>query len=169
MSDDLSRARAQNARNHFELFGLPVRYTLDRQVLSARYLELTRLTHPDFAGGDAETQVAAMELSARVNEANAVLEDDLRRAEHLLELRGGAPAAQLSPEMLERVFEMREALSMAQTGGDEAEAENIRRQAEDWMGQIVEEVGARLDAGEGGREVEQLVAAARYVKKIAGA
>ena len=49
MSDDL-----QNAKNHFELFGLPVRYQLDRQLLSVRYLELTRATHPDFAGADAE-------------------------------------------------------------------------------------------------------------------
>ena len=116
MSDNPDHAtlngRAVDARNHFELFGLPVQYQLDRLLLSTRYLELTRATHPDFAGSDPEAQLQAMELSARVNEAHAVLDDDLRRAEYLLELRGGRVGDQAPADVLERIFEMRESLAM---------------------------------------------------------
>src|SRR5690242_19889914 len=111
------------ARDHFALFSLPVRFTLDRPELERRYLELARLTHPDFAGSDAEAQVQALELSARVNEAYGVLSDDLKRAEYLVTLGGcDVEETKLAPEMLEKVFELREALSLAQSVEDEAGA-----------------------------------------------
>ncbi len=165
MSDDLHQAIRAN--NHFELFGLPVQYRLDRQVLSARYLDLTRATHPDFAGTDAEAQLQAMELSARVNEAHAVLNDDLRRAEYLLHLQGGSIGDKVSPDLLERIFEMREALSVALSSGDKTRAASIRAEAADWLVQVVSEAGMCLDSGNPGQKAQQLLSAARYVRKIA--
>jgi len=164
MSDDLQHAT--RAKNHFELFGLPVRYQLDRQVLSARYLELTRATHPDFAGTDAEAQLQAMELSAGVNEAHAVLDDDLRRAEYVLQLLGGSAGDKISPDLLEQIFEMREMLSLALSSGNRTRAAAIRAQAADWLGQVVGEAGMSLDSGDTGQETQQLLAAARYIRKI---
>lgn len=164
MSDDLQRAI--RAKNHFELLGLPVRYQLDRQVLSARYLDLTRATHPDFAGADAEAQLQAMELSARVNEAHAVLDDDLRRAEYLLQLRGGSAEGKASPDLLERIFDMREALSLALSSEDSARAAAIRAEAANWLTQVVGEAGMYLDRGDCGQKTQQLLAAARYIRKI---
>ena len=160
-----ARARATRATNHFELFGLPVRYQLDRELLSTRYVELTRATHPDFAGTDAEAQVQAMELSARINEAHAVLDDDLRRAEYLLQLRGGTIGEKASPDLLERIFEMREALSGALSSGDKSQAAAIRAQAANWLQQVVSEAGTHLDRGDN-QKAQELLSAGRYIRKI---
>jgi molecular chaperone HscB len=165
MSDLLHKAARARANNHFELFGLPVRYQLDRQLLSARYLELTRATHPDFAGTDADAQLQAMELSAHINEAHAVLDDDLRRAEYLLHLRGGSVGDRVSPELLERIFEMREALSVAMTSGDKSQAAAVRAQAANWLDQVVTEAGTHLDSNDNQR-AQELLSAARYIRKI---
>lgn len=75
--------------NHFELFGLPVAFELDRGKLDARYRELQRQVHPDrFASaGDQERRIS-MQQAARLNEAYQVLKDPLRRGRYLLELRG---------------------------------------------------------------------------------
>jgi molecular chaperone HscB len=82
MSTDLSS-------NHFELFGLPQTFELERSRLDARYRELQRQVHPDrFASaGDQERRVS-MQQAARLNEAYQVLKDPLRRGRYLLELRG---------------------------------------------------------------------------------
>lgn len=169
MNDDLDHATlsrlAASARNHFELFGLPVQYQLDRQLLSTRYLELTRATHPDFAASDPEAQLQAMELSARVNEAHAVLDDNLRRAEYLLELRGGRPGDKAPPDVLERIFEMREALSHALSTDGEAEAAATRDQAANWLHQVVTEAGSCLDS-QNNQRAQELLSAARYIRKI---
>lgn len=170
MSDNPDHAtlngRAVDARNHFELFGLPVQYQLDRLLLSTRYLELTRATHPDFAGSDPEAQLQAMELSARVNEAHAVLDDDLRRAEYLLELRGGRVGDQAPADVLERIFEMRESLSHALSTDDEAQAADIRAQAAKWLQQVVTDAGTCLDSEENIQRAQDLLSAARYIRKI---
>lgn len=75
--------------NHFELFGLPQAFELDRGKLDARYRELQRQVHPDrFASaGDQERRIS-MQQAARLNEAYQVLKDPLRRGRYLLELRG---------------------------------------------------------------------------------
>ena len=76
------RSRLSGARTHFELFTLPARFTLDRQLLESRYLQLTRETHPDLAGTDPAAQLAAMQLSAQVNEAYATLRRHQARPIH---------------------------------------------------------------------------------------
>lgn len=75
--------------NHFELFGLPRSYILNRELLDARYRELQRKVHPDrFASaGDQERRISVQQ-AARLNEAYQVLKDPLRRGRYLLELRG---------------------------------------------------------------------------------
>lgn len=169
MSDNPDHAtlsrRAADARNHFELFGLPVQYQLDRQLLSTRYLELTRATHPDFAGSDPEAQLQAMELSARVNEAHTVLDDDLRRAEYLLELRGRRVGDKVPPDVLESIFEMREALSLALSTDDDAQVKDIRSQAAKWLQQVVTDAGTCLDS-QNDQRAQDLLSAARYIRKI---
>ncbi len=82
MSSDLSR-------NHFELFGLPLNYQLDRARLDERYRELQRKVHPDryASAGDQERRISVQQ-AAQLNEGYQVLKDPLRRGRYLLELRG---------------------------------------------------------------------------------
>jgi molecular chaperone HscB len=75
--------------NHFELFGLPLSFELDRGRLDARYRELQRQVHPDrFASASDQQRRISMQQAARLNEAYQVLKDPLRRGRYLLELRG---------------------------------------------------------------------------------
>lgn len=155
--------RLASARNHFELFSLPVRFTLDRQSLDARYLELAQQTHPDRHGDDPERLILAIDLSARVNAGYAILQDDLRRAEHVAEVRGGdLSAARPDQAVIERVFEYRDALSSQPGRADEP-----REGLQAWYEQLMQEIGRRLDddaSAETGRTC-QLIAEARYVRR----
>lgn len=126
------------ARDPFELFGLPRRFAIDGAALRRRMLELSRQTHPDFAGADEQAQRRAMDLSARVNEAHRILEDDEQRANCLLRLLGGPDGEQdksLPDGFLVDMMELREQLAEAQEGGDhtllarfESDARARRRQ-----------------------------------------
>lgn len=74
---------------HFELFGLPQSFGIDRQQLDARFRELQRTAHPDrFASAsDLERRWSAQQAT-RINEGYQVLKDPLRRGRYLLELAG---------------------------------------------------------------------------------
>ena len=159
------RSRLSNARTHFELFTLPARFTLDRQLLESRYLQLTRETHPDLAGIDPAAQLAAMQLSAQVNEAYATLRDDIKRAQYILRIRGDA-RSDPNPLNLERVFELRQAMNEAIEQSDEETARQLRQQASNWLAETMTKIAAKLDCGEGEASAAELISTARYVQKI---
>ncbi|WP_295801615.1 Fe-S protein assembly co-chaperone HscB [uncultured Microbulbifer sp.] len=82
-------------QNHFEIFGLPVSYEVDRQALAARYRELQQEFHPDrFAAKSDREQRLSMQYAAQINEANNTLKDPVARAAYLLQLAG----VEISPE-----------------------------------------------------------------------
>jgi len=72
------------ARNHFEVFELPVRYALDRAQLEERYRERSRHWHPDrFSRAPAAERAAVLARATDLNEAYRVLRSDARRAQYL--------------------------------------------------------------------------------------
>jgi molecular chaperone HscB len=102
-------------QNHFEIFSLPQRYTLDRGVLDERYRELQRSVHPDrFASAGQQERRISMQQAAQINEAYQVLKDPLRRGRYLLELRGKViddpQQTHQDPAFLMQQIELREAL-----------------------------------------------------------
>ena len=114
---------AELSSNHFELFGLPQSFDLDRGRLDARYRELQRKVHPDrFASaGDLERRISVQQ-AARLNEAYQVLKDPLRRGRYLLELRGLVLDDQLQSlrdtGFLMEQMELREELEVVAEAGD---------------------------------------------------
>lgn len=75
--------------NYFELYGLPESFEIDLASLSATYQQLQRLTHPDkFAGQSEQQQRIALQKNAQVSDGFQALKSPVRRAEHLLSLRG---------------------------------------------------------------------------------
>jgi len=78
------------SRNHFALFGLPLRYRVDNDLLAQRYRALQRALHPDCyaAAGDRERRLS-LQASTHVNEAFQTLRDPLARARYLLSLHTG--------------------------------------------------------------------------------
>ena len=106
--------------NHFQLFGLPVQFALDTPALDMAYRELQARVHPDkFAQDTAADRRAAMQWAVRANEAYTALKDPLKRATHLLELRGVEIGAEtntaMEPAFLMAQMEWRESVEDARS------------------------------------------------------
>ena len=66
---------AQFSRNHFELLGLPVAYSIDPLSLERGYRDLQSRVHPDkFAAASEPERRVAMQWAAQANEAYRVTE-----------------------------------------------------------------------------------------------
>ena len=75
--------------NYFQSFDLHPQFDIELGALEQRYEQLMRLCHPDrFAGSPAFEQQVAAKRSADINEAFDVLKHAVKRAGHLLELKG---------------------------------------------------------------------------------
>jgi len=75
--------------NYFELFKFPPTFDIDTAVLADRYRELQRAVHPDKFANDTEQQrLLSVQRTAQVNDGYQTLKDPIRRAEHMLSLRG---------------------------------------------------------------------------------
>ena len=76
-------------QNYFQLFDLPLQFAVDLAQLGARYRQLQGELHPDrYASAPDYEQRVAVQYSALVNEAYAVLRKPLPRALYLLQLAG---------------------------------------------------------------------------------
>jgi molecular chaperone HscB len=106
--------------NHFELFGLPARYSIDRSALDEAYGAVQTCVHPDhFAVADANQKQMAMQWATRANEAYRVLKDPLQRAIYCLHLQGidvqTENSTSMSPAFLMQQLAWREQLEDATT------------------------------------------------------
>jgi molecular chaperone HscB len=105
-------------QNHFDLFGLPPKYSVEEEALERSYRDIQSKVHPDrFAhAGDAERR-ASLQWTTRVNEAFQILKNPVKRAKHLLELHGVDVAFEtntaMPPEVLMQQMELRETLEEA--------------------------------------------------------
>lgn len=110
-------------RNHYDLFGLAPRFRLDAHALEAAWRRLQSDVHPDrHAGGTDVERRAALQASARVNEAYRTLREPVSRAEYLLALHGVEAAREtdtaLPIDFLERQLERREEAAEAAAARD---------------------------------------------------
>ena len=108
-------------RTHFELFGLPQAYALDRDRLDAAYRELQNAVHPDrFAAQPEAEQRVAMQWATQVNEAYQTLKHPVNRGVYLLSLQGidalHAANTRMAPAFLMQQMEWREAIDEARAG-----------------------------------------------------
>ncbi len=105
----------------FELFGVEPGFDIDLDQLHRKYLQLSRLIHPDLAGQADETdRRRSLMLSARFNQAYEVLRDPVSRADYLLRLAGGANCCEdksVPQDLLGRVLTLREQIEDARAEG----------------------------------------------------
>ena len=122
-------ATVPSGASPFEVFGVPAEYDLDVGALRKRLLKLTRFTHPDFHGTRGEAAVQLAEANtAHINEAFAVLSDNLTRADWLVRSLGGPTEQderQMPQAFLMEVLEWNEILEEARSG-DLQESERNR-------------------------------------------
>jgi molecular chaperone HscB len=153
-------------QSHFELFGLPAAFGLDREALEKAYLEIQSRVHPDrFAhAGDAERR-ASMQWTTRVNEAYRTLKNPVQRAKHILELHGVdvefETNTQMPTDFLLQQLELREELEAAQQKKDPARLDalrsSLRGQKQVLEGQIGDAIDARRDYEGAAGQVRKLM------------
>ncbi|MGB5446938.1 MAG: co-chaperone HscB [Psychromonas sp.] len=75
--------------NYFELFSLPMTFSIDQKLLSVTYRELQKQFHPDkFVMQSDSQRLAAMQKSTEINDAYQTLKNSCLRAQYLLLLAG---------------------------------------------------------------------------------
>ena len=159
-------------RNHFELFGLPVRYAIDPAALERAYRELQRTVHPDrhASAGDAERRLA-LQAAARVNEAYQALGDPVERARYLLTLRGidafDETDTSLDPAFLERQLERREQASEASEAGDTLALETLLAEVRGEARATEAAVAEALESPSGLARARARVRELRFLGKVA--
>jgi molecular chaperone HscB len=132
---------AELSSTHFELFGLPQTFALDRDLLDSRFRELQKTVHPDrFASASDQERRISMQQATRINEGYQTLKDPLRRGRYLLELCGYVFSDEhhtiSDPEFLMEQMELREAL-----GGLQGSPDPLGR-----LGVVMDRIAADLDA-----------------------
>jgi molecular chaperone HscB len=162
-------------KNHFELFHLPQRFSIDSAALDKAYHEVQNRVHPDkFAhAGNAEKRVA-MQWATRANEAYKTLKNPFRRAAYLCELNGidlqiesntSMPSAFLLQQM-----EWREALDDVKATKNLDELEKIDAEVRAARRTDTEKIGELLDANnfaEAGKAVRQLMFLEKFSEEVA--
>lgn len=117
----------------FALLGLSRRYDVDRSVIDAAYLRAVAALHPDRIADPVE-RAEAEGRAAEVNDARALLVDDERRANVLLQLLGG-PEREVDKSLpdgfLMEIMEIRQDLETAIASADDAERQRFERWADD--------------------------------------
>ena len=140
-------------QNHFELFQIPARFSIDLGALDAAYRDVQGQVHPDrFVNAtDAEKRVA-MQWATRANEAYQTLKNPQKRAQYLCELNGVDLKTESNTAMpmafLMQQMEWREALGEARAGKDMVALESLESEVGSERKARLAEVGKQLDAGD---------------------
>ena len=106
--------------NHFELFGIPIGFKIDRASLPLKYFELQKKFHPDFfTQGTEHEQDTALETSSQVNKAFKIFKNEDETIKYVLQLKGlleEEEKYQLPPAFLMEMMELNEELSENSAG-----------------------------------------------------
>jgi len=135
----------------FEVFGLNYAYAYDAELLEKRYLELSKLTHPDHQEtSDEISKQRIITVSALVNQSYRDIRDSLFRAEFLLSLletrnQCHTDSKKLPGTFLMDMLELQEELEHYATRVDEDRLEEIAKQAENSRKNALKSVGGDLD------------------------
>ncbi len=100
-------------QNYFEIFGLPVSFDVNIELLSDQYRELQKSVHPDkFVDATDQEKRLSMQWTTYINSGYTTLKEPLNRALYMLELQEITIAENpvLSPDFLMEQIELREEL-----------------------------------------------------------
>ena len=126
---------------HFELYQIPISFKPDIALVKKRFYQLSREYHPDFfVSGTSEEKVHVLAISAQVNKAYQVFNDESSLIKYILTMKGlllEEEKYQLSPPFLMEVMEINELLMDA---GDQETKNSIRSQIESLQNAIYEPV-----------------------------
>lgn len=137
---------------YFDLFGMPLDFSVDTVQLQSRYREVQRQVHPDrFASATEQEKRMAMQYATRVNEAYRTLRSPLERARYLLALDGVQADTQASvtdAAFLMTQMELREALSEIRDAADPlGELDALTRSIDGLRKALLDELAGLFEQG----------------------
>jgi molecular chaperone HscB len=130
-------------------------------ALDDNFRTLSRKLHPDrFARATPQERRYSLEQTTLLNDAYKTIKDPVRRAEHLLALRGIKGEPKMSPEFLEQTMEDREKLMEAKLAGEplDALAACVREKRD----RTLRDVRALVENGGDLAQAAELLARMRY-------
>jgi molecular chaperone HscB len=159
------------ARDKFAFLGFEPGFDLDIPMLEERFRGLSRKLHPDrFARATPQERRFSLEQTTLLNDAYKSLRDPVRRAEHLLQLRGVTGEPKMSPEFLEETIDDREKLLEAKMSG--APLDGLVKAAQARRDAALAEVRALVVGGGNLQKAAEVLARmkyyARYLDEAAG-
>lgn len=137
--------------NYFNLFDLPQAFDIDQSLLSRRFQELQRETHPDrFAHGTEQQKLQAVQVATTINQAYQALRKPLSRAEYLLSLHGidiaNEQQTMQDSAFLMQQLELREQLDILEAKGDEAGLQSFMLILNQLEQDLLQHISANLTA-----------------------
>ena len=100
--------------NYFELFEIPISFTVDNTFLTRRYYELSKQYHPDkYTLKSTNDQLHSLNKSTEINNAYRVLKNESERIKYVLELLGvkfKEGQEKISQEFLMEMMDFNEAI-----------------------------------------------------------
>jgi molecular chaperone HscB len=119
---------------YFELYDIPVSFTVNEGEVKRRFYELSKRYHPDFYINESQQkQDEILQLSTLNNKAYHVLSHPLRRIEYVLELHNlitEGDKYQLPQDFLMEMMDINEALMEMEFESDTSCYENIKVQVD---------------------------------------
>lgn len=155
--------------NHFERFGLPLAFELDRAELDSRYREAARLVHPDrFAGASEQEQRQALEQAAGLNQAYQTLRSTTQRALYLLNLQAelDEETTVQDPEFLFQQLEWREELEDLEQAADLDAVDAFRKRMLAQCKSLEQDFAACWSQAEQRTRAEQLARRMQFFDKL---
>lgn len=139
-----------SSQNFFTLFGIPLSSEVDTVLLEQKYKQLQAQLHPDrHVSASDSSKLAVVQQASIINDAYATLKEPLRRAEHLLQLKGidtnSYTQVGLDKDFLLAQLKLREKLEEMQTQANPEALEAMRHQMEQELASKWNEFSARFD------------------------
>ena len=116
--------------NHFQLFNLPIAFSVDLATLESNYRKIQSESHPDrFVAATNAEKIQSMQTATLANEAYLTLKSAGLRAAYLLGLQGivaiDEKNNQMPADFLMQQIEWREAVEDAENAHNVAALENL--------------------------------------------
>jgi molecular chaperone HscB len=151
----------------FVLLGVPWGFD-EPEGIDEKFRELSRKTHPDRVPPKERAKAAAQMTS--LNDAYKTLKDPVKRAEHLLALKGVKGEVRMSPEFLEQTLSEREELDEAKASGKPLDdlARAIREKRDLTLAKVREIVDKNGDLRDAAELLARMKYYARYLDEVEG-
>ena len=159
------------SKNHFELFHLPVAFTIDLLALEHAYREVQREVHPDrFANTAGAEQRLAAQWSTQVNEAYRTLKSPLARGRYLLKIHGHDTEEETNTSMpldfLTQQMEWREAVVAANAKQNSGRLDELSREHAKEEKRLFVLLAAQLDDARQQFAAKETVRKLRFLEKL---